>query len=656
MTSYLEDSMKILLTVAMTAMFTACVDVDNRSSPNPQKTGGDDGALGMTTESLSQSQICNAVTSVASMALNGVPGISLHAACAADSITSTSYLGSATVANFPTSSSRAEAQALYCAVQAADGHNAIAQFDTPLGKMGMQSRVAISRADPANLHVTGQRVGTLVAFGLNLDLESQTFDMTSPTEHQPAQQVAATPATGLAYVEHLPEQTGQYSVLNVSGSHYDFGGSASTQIGPVALRAGLDFRTETPYDSGNGFSYTMSAPPIGGNSHPELFTSMYAVERASEARRRTSWNGYVAQCNACIAQIPAGGINTCDCPDAALTADHDRTCPSGCNEAFYANLSDGRLPYEGIRGTSGPFMDSGIPQNWWHFGTPKTGSVVPTVPGEPIFSLLNTADPSVATTHLGLNFGVGYTYKIISLNFDVAASFDFRAGLAVRENQFIEPDSTPATTNNVSTWIDSEGRANIGANVHVDIDLPIIGTKRVLDQHFTILDKSARSNSAAARYSTGMSYGASEPSSILDYQVGGNSTPIASCLNVPATTRPAVEVLDPHDVAAQITNQGHDKLFPCDIRLCDPQTSKLDTCTWNTSTNSMSCTETTSVCSCTDDSVSMCDSAGNVYQGTSNGSTYCDQLVACSFHDPCSTSAECGAGGICFDGCCAVVK
>ena len=650
----------LLLATAGAACSAAPESLEREGGSESEKTESSSAAISST--------FCAALNKAATFVLPGNVGIPILPGCNDDTANSESYLGSAAPAAFASSKSKVEAEALYCAVAGSDGHFANAYVDTSLGKMGVSSYVNVSTKDPAALHVGGQRIGRLVAFGVMMDVESQEFDYTFPTEYQPAQNVAATRLVKVAspngfgysivaapYTQSIPAQTGQYAIVNEKGHHFDINAHVAipTPIPGLSITAGMDFRHETPYDSANTNAYAMTTPGTGSGT----FSNMFGTENASETARRRTWDNYVSQCNTCTASIPIGGINTCDCPDAKEQANHERNCgTSGCTDAYYRNLSDGRLPFEGDYGASGPYLGASH-LNWWHFGTPAKGQIIPLMSGEQSYSILGSFDPSIATTHLEVDVGLAYGYKIFDVGLQIMTALDFRNGMAVRDDQTVDPDSHPAVVNKTSTWLDAEGRAHITADFAVSANIPFIGKKTVLHESYSLLDKSVRSNSANKNASSSVEWAESEPSAINGYQVGATETPVSSCLNVPAASKPAIVTDNPVDFATAVGQKAHDSIYPCNIRLCDPTTSKLNTCTWYSATNSMSCTATTQACTCADDHADMCDSSGKVYPGTDVGTNYCKQSQTCGTRPVCATTAECGTAGVCdADGCCEYVK
>lgn len=77
------------------------------------------------------------------------------------------------------------ADALYCALKDMNGAQADGTVSAgPLGKFGMLTHVVVPKYDPVAMQVVGQRLGTLYAFGVGLDIEDQDFVASFPTEEQ----------------------------------------------------------------------------------------------------------------------------------------------------------------------------------------------------------------------------------------------------------------------------------------------------------------------------------------------------------------------------------------------------------------------------------------------------------------------------------------
>jgi len=652
---------------------TACgaaPQAGEESASNSADPAGE--TVGHTAEAISMNDICKVVKGSRSMNLAGAT-INLTTACEGESFDTDYYLGGAPSAQFATSNSRVEAQALYCALKGTDGHAANAYFNTPFGKMGIQGRIAVLNSDPASMHVVGQRIGQLNFFGLTMDMETQKFDFNMATEHQAAQTITAVGTSGNYYYQYpqaLPEQTGQYALMTESGQSFLLLGHATIPIaGPIMLTADLNFRMEAPYDSGNHYAVSFDGTPTGGlpaYASKGYFPRMFEIENASMAARQASASAYLTQCNACLASIPPGGLNVCNCP-AAIMQEAERLCgASGCVDSFFANLSDGRVPYEGITGIAGPYYDNGIPTNWWHFGTPKSGSVIPLVPGEPSYALrprsIDTSGDMVPTTAFGLNLDLIMTYDILKLTLGLNNQFQFRDGLAVRENQIQEPDAHPSVINTTSTWLDAEGSIHIDAGVKLEGDFPWpIGHTTLIDQSFSLVNSATNSNASSRYVTSEVDWTDNAQSTITGYNVGVSAQSVASCLNVPAASQPEVPVMDPHQVASTIAQFEHDNFYACNIQYCNPSTGTMSYCTAATTGQApgLKCTPSNVRCECGDtdaarlNKADICGPNGVVVAGTPAHPTYCDQ-TACG-GEACFSQADCSQG-TCSGGCCQIVK
>ena len=281
---------------------------------------------------------------------------------------------------------------------------------------------------------------------------------------------------------------------------------------------------------------------------------------------------------------------------------------------------------------------------------------MPLVAGEPSFDLNgrspDTGGDFVPTTSFGLDVGVIMTYKAVTLSLGLDNQFKFRDGLAVRENQLVDPDARPAVVNTTSTWLDAQGTMHISGSVKLDVDLPFYGNATLINETFTIVDSATNSNSASHYVTSEADWSNNAQSSITGYQVGGTAQSVASCLNVPAASQPEVPVMDPHDVANTIATTEKNQFYACNVRYCDPTTAKLTTCD-ATGNGGLKCTATNLSCTCKDNHADLCGPNNAVIAGTTTGPTYCaDQ--ACG-GEACFAQSDCSEG-ICSGGCCQIVK
>ncbi len=311
-----------------------------------------------------------------------------------------------------------------CALQATDGRNAVAQFDTPLGKFGIQSRIAIIDKDPVNLHVMGQRIGSLVAFGQEFPTELQFFDFASPTEYQNAQSVIykrrdAYPLPPKTYWQSIPAHRGQYSLFTTGGHHFDINAEAEIPVGGIFnVRLSFDFVNRMPYDGHNAFAYAMTRPATASD-----------IEEGSEDARRVSFATMQAECKACRQSIPRAESTRAVRRSAQTTRSwkitSGRAAPQGfgaCTDAYYSDLGTVACRTKETMALR-PFVDMGSPNNWWHIGAPKNSQLVATLPGEPVYSLLSGGpELSDPTTHLGFGIGVNASVKIFKIDVGLNAT------------------------------------------------------------------------------------------------------------------------------------------------------------------------------------------------------------------------------------------
>jgi len=587
-------------------------------------TNGDE-SVGSTSQALSDAKICSTINKIASLAIDAtnVP-VKASVRCGTDSTANTYFLGSAAPADFMTSSSKREGEAIYCAVAAADGHHANALFDAPVGKFGVQGRVAVLDTDPTTLRVSAQKIGRLYAYGVALDVESQKFTFQGASEYQFDQVVLAVdPAAGF-YTQEIPEQVGAYTVLTQSGHYFAFSGSANidTPVPGLSIHEGVSWVSGAPFDSSNNYWF--------GPANPT--NSNLPLEVASEAARVKTWATYAAQQ---AARCPGIG---CDSRYPEMIEQHNRISPP------LENLNDYLLPYEGTAGATTNTYDNGSPLNWWHFGTPSGGNVVLPVSGEPVFPL----NDDTYTAGVGVDVGLTFGYKIFHADLQIANKFQYKSGFAVREKPLDPENHDLPRAAQIGTWMDSEASANIAAQFRVAIDIPFVGNKTILSASYNLYTNQARSNANNINASSSVSWTTTEPSDFLTVQSGGVDV---AC--PPAMSQPEVPVVSPGDFASAVGEASSKAYWPCDISYCDPTSKKLQRCDFNADRTVFTCQATTTACVCGDASASICDAKGE-HQPVAVTHPYCD-IPTCSDSNVCSTGAQCG-GGICDKGCCVTVK
>src|SRR5262249_35985067 len=144
-----------------------------------------------------------------------------------------------------------------------------------LGRFGMASRIVVSKFDPTQRQVIGQRLGTLYAFGVGFDLEDQDFGASFPTEYV---------SSGIL----TNSTTGYYMDLQSSKTTWSLGGSGFM---PPGFNLDLSFGQTGNFQGlgTNGVAFT-SADKQG---------SPDALNVGVDA-----WDPWVQSCNSCKA---AGG-------------------------------------------------------------------------------------------------------------------------------------------------------------------------------------------------------------------------------------------------------------------------------------------------------------------------------------------------------------
>jgi hypothetical protein len=565
-----------------------------------------------TQAALSAADVCTAVHALGSLDLGQIPGspLQLSLDCQKRQASQLTYLGGMTdIAHVSTGASTIEDQALFCALRESHRLATPAIVRTGLSTFGMQTTLIITDADPATKTISGQRVGTLTAFGLGMPLESQSFTWHGAVEDQPQQQVMTrahvTSGPSLWFPETIPHTVGVYEQANVTGYPWFLDASASFPIGNVTLS--LAAHLHSMYRSLGGSS--MDEMPF--NAADMRAYSMAGTGSGQEATRKGTWTSFVNSCNGCTGSF-------CNCPTALDWDQELRQCGSaGCVDSYYTNLTDGRVPHENRRGGSGQiYFDGGGPvADWWHIGKPGPGARGGVIAGEPVHALSGSS--ADGTTAIGVGLGFDFNAGVADIAMNVNMDAGFRSGVAVREYNVFNPDAKGTTGNfNVAeVGGDAEAGVKVGARVVVNVDIPFFsGT--VLDESFDILSW------------TGVQSGTWVPSSVTWYPGTGEAATMgtgtfalaptatmASCLATPRTTNPAVQVNTPQDFLAGIKGRLPSMLHPCNIKICARSNSSsagtMQNCNWTGS--GVSCTNSGALCSCNQTSMDMCDNAGNIY-------------------------------------------
>jgi hypothetical protein len=478
----------------------------------------------------------------------------------------------------------AMSDALLCALKDSDGASVDAtKSPNGLGRFGMASRIVVSKFDPTQRQVLGQRLGTLYAFGVPLDLEDQDFGVSFPTEYV---------SSGVL----LNSTTGYYMDLQSSKTTWSLGGSGFI---PPAFNLKLDFgQTGNFHGVGtNGVAFTSA-----DKNHAPDATNV-GVD---------GWDPWVQSCNSCKA---AGGW-FCSCPTPADQQQHDKFV--NWTGAQFSNLSDAVLPYYGATGgVTGNYVYKDPSKSWLQLGMPS-GNLIP---GDPTHDAKNS--PS---TYLDFEFGLDYDIVKLMLDLNVK----FRSGMELVQNNWISGDTHIIHNASVGTSVDAESHADLGA--HLTIKNPFFfGPEYLVDETFTIFDSSGDTalNRHADAADITYDYDAGYPFRGYSSFLGGDRSANAeaarqACLAVPPKNNPPVQPGDPNQFLNQVKNAAQSKLYPCNIKLCTQDSANapsqyygtLKTCTWNAQTQKVDCVSTGQSCALCDPAathVDLCDAGGTVY-------------------------------------------
>jgi hypothetical protein len=603
--------------LASAACAAACGGVFDESVPQE---------LDSVLEPLSNSAVCNLVLALTSIPLTefGVPINITTRECRptpTPAPSALSYLGSTTPASFSTSAARLNAQSLYCALKGADGAS-IDGTASLLGTFGARTHFNVYDANPTTLKIKAQRLTTLFAFGLPLTLENQPFDWSFDTENQISQTVAnVRPPTGPGgqpsiTTTVIPNHTGQYALASSGGMDWRFAADGSFPIGIGSLKVGVNFFSRHPYFGSNRTSNWFGLEFDDNRAYAMSGIVAY-LGRPQETDRRNSWNNYLAACNSCLSGAP-GGINTCDCPTAQEVDQHYRQCGlSGCNDAYYRNLTDGRLPHEGRRGASGPFFDRNERgySDFWHYGKPGPGANIGSVAnGEPVHQLTSENN---ATS--GIDVTVGYSFDVgpANIGFNVHLDAEARSGIALRDYR---PFTDTGPGHRITQLgLDAEGRTRVDAKIKICVDIPFIGNLCPVDETIDLipLTNSQSFDKLPTRFS--WDEGTNGAGVMGSYLVNGVATPVNSCLAVPPVAETPLEAGDPSKFVTDLRNRIEDNVWLCNVQVCTRTSTggtQLRKCTWDAATEKLNCFVASTGCSCFDTRADLCDSWGRVHRTT----------------------------------------
>jgi hypothetical protein len=482
--------------------------------------------------------------------------------------------------------SYATATALYCALKDSNGASADATV-TPipaLGKFGMVTRVNVSKSDPTTMQVVGQRLGKLYAFGVGLDLEDQDYVAQFPHENQ---------AKKCGLICPLGNETGYYMDLQTSTAKWELGGKGA--LGPFTVS--VSFGQNPNFASMNNDAFAWSPASQVNAPNPGL-----------------SWNTWEQDCSSCV---PSGLIG-CHCPSSTQISEHNQF--ASWTGAQYRNLTDGVLPYIGdTGGVSGNQVYLNPTLNWTQLG-PSLGGLIATVPtigGFPGTAGDPTHNPKDnPSTYFNVNFGFNYDIVNLSLNLDLG----FLSAMELTQSSGGGADTVRYAS--VQNQIDAANSLSLTANLVVDNPFPF-GPNPLIQETFNIINPLSKDVSTTAAtieydYTNGLPF--------YDYNTSatGNANPssaVTACTTAPVVNSAPVTPSSPESWAQQVGTAAQKSLFPCNVKLCQPN-GTLEICNWSTSSNSLVCTQTGTSCSPCLDSAQLCDASGKVYSPSSTINYY----------------------------------
>ena len=404
--------------------------------------------------------ICSIINDIPSMSIGDV-NISAGA-CTTHQYQNLYYLGSDSYSGrlagpAPPARAQAMTDALYCALSGSNGATANGTISGGgLGSFGMSSRIVVSQSNPSTMQVSGQRIGTLWAFGAGLDIEDQDYVVQFPTETQ---------AQGLIHTSG--GTTGRYMNLQTSTVGWSIGGSGS--LPPFTL--GLSFGQNPYFQSMNDNLVAILGDAYSNAANPAL-----------------SWSAWTGMCSqTCTSFI------CYSCPDAAETAQYQAF--ASYTAAQYDNLTDGVLPYVGdTGGISGNYVYANSSLNWTMFG-PAPGGLVPNY--ETIYGPVVAGDPtntvmSNPSTYIKFDFGLDYDIISLMLNLDI----DFASGMELTQGEIPSDDTAPAEATVVNK-LSAESGVSLTANLSIANPFGF-GPNPLLQETFTLFDPNPAAQTTTA--------------------------------------------------------------------------------------------------------------------------------------------------------------
>lgn len=562
--------------------------------PADDKSGEAVGALDLSNYKSAGQVVCDIMNALPATNIAGV-GID-KPTCSFTNYDNLYYLGTYgrpifTQPSSPPQSTRAQAMsdALFCALKDSAGTVADGTVGSPVGRFGMESRIAVPKYDPVARQVVGQRLGKLYLFGVGMDIEDQDYVATFPAER----------ANEGRFVFAL--HTGYYMDLQSSTTTWRLGGRGTTGLFTLSL----DFGQNGYFSSMNNNAIALN--PHDGNNHTDNVLS---------------WDHWNQTCNACR----AAGSLFCDCPGSGDVAQHNAF--ASWTDDNYRNLSDGTLPYWGTQGgVSGNYVYRNSSRNWTQLGFANGGTGIQFDPSD--------ADPSHDAVHnpsTDLHFGFALDYDIIDLSLTLHVGF--RSGMELTQSDHFSNEFKNHYAD-VATKLDAESEADLLARLVIKNPFPF-GPDYLVDESFNVFDpqrKVADSNGASISfdYGQGFPFSSYVTPTTQPYGLPNAQAAHDACVAVPAANNPPVSPGSPDGLLSQAAAAAQANMWPCHVKLCKAsgdgyRVGTLETCEWNKSTKKLDCTATTTPCSvCSDSRADLCFADGTYkpspVSGTQHG--YC---------------------------------
>ncbi len=545
------------------------------------------------------SDVCSLVNNVGNAIrqapINGVLGSATPIInCSADSVTNLYYHGAETLTNtledlfimpYVTDG------AYLCGIADADGATVDGTLNA-LGGFGVRSQFNVITRNPAQGHVAGRRVGSVVLFGVPAKLLVQDIDLTAPVE-------LGTNST--------PNFWGGYLKLASTGINWNFDMSVTIPIGAIQVTIHPQFHSLGP--TRNASNDGISFAPNNGNN------------QLAAAYQYNNWL-------ACVQNPTTCPQPRSDVDNGTLMLEHLVSCPGDIT-----NLSDGFLPFYSPWGGAGcasqSFIFIDVLNNWFHFGRPSGVSLLP---GEPNNVITSTTDTNTlqnsATFWAGLDVQTAFNIDILSVSLDVNTTLASRDGFAVRQahtlpselGQFGEPV-------NVTTDLNAQSMAK----VDIDTTIALTGLLGPTHVHFSLgpWDTGNRESSTAPNAAiTNLGYtnvsSTNQYTSLNEYQVKGvNKTNPDSarlaCMTTAPTTATAVAPDDPAGYLKNVATAAINSVHPCNVQTCTDASHETDYA-WNSSTHALVRSTTHNPCTiCFETKMNMCDAGGNLLNDPTTG-------------------------------------